>query len=256
MARGVFHHLHGSAALGIWSVAGGLALWQLAATLTDNILFPTATDTLAALLSQAASGELLEHMGASLARVFAGWVTGGVLGIVAGLLIGQFRPVRDFLEPTIQFLRFVPAIAWITPFTIWAGVGELSKIMLITYGVTFMVLINTMVGVYTIAPNKIRAARSLGASPVDIFVHVTFPASIPFILTGLRIGLGNGFMMLIAAEMLAAERGLGFIIFNSRLYLATDLIFVGIVCLGALGLLCDYLLVTIGRRFLGRYLGS
>ena len=242
------------AAIGLISIVGGLALWQAAAAAFDNVLFPSATDTLQIFFAQALSGELWIHVGASLARVFAGWAAGGLLGVVLGLLIASFRPVRDFFEPTIQFLRFVPAIAWITPFTIWAGVGEVSKVMLITYGVTFMVMLNTMTGVFAIAPNKLRAARCFGAGHAHIFLYVTLPATVPFIVTGLRIGLGNGFMMLIAAEMLASDEGLGFLIFTSRLYMATDLIFLGILALGTVGLICDYGIQAVFKRGFGRYL--
>ena len=126
--------------------------------------------------------------------------------------------------------------------------------MLITYGVTFMVMLNTMTGVFAIAPNKLRAARCFGAGPAHIFVYVTLPATVPFIVTGLRIGLGNGFMMLIAAEMLASDEGLGFLIFTSRLYMATDLIFLGILALGTVGLICDYGIQAFFRLGFGRYL--
>jgi len=242
------------AIIGLVSIAGGLALWQAAAAAYQNVLFPSAIDTLQIFFAQALSGQLWIHVGASLGRVFAGWAFGGLLGVTLGLLIASFRPVRFFFEPTIQFLRFVPAIAWITPFTIWAGVGEVSKVMLITYGVTFMVMLNTMTGVFAIAPNKLRAARCFGASPAHIFLYVTLPATVPFIVTGLRIGLGNGFMMLIAAEMLASDEGLGFLIFTSRLYMATDLIFLGILALGTVGLICDYGIQAVSRLSFGRYL--
>lgn len=242
------------AALGLSSVAGGLVLWQVAAGLADNVLFPSALETLQVALSQARSGELWGHIGASLARVFTGWAAGGLLGVALGLLMASFRPVRYFFEPSIQFLRFVPAIAWITPFTIWAGVGELSKTLLITYGVSFMVMLTTMTGVFAIAANKLRAARCFGAGPIRIFFYVTLPATVPFIVTGLRIGLGNGFMMLIAAEMLASERGLGFLIFTSRLYMATDLIFLGILALGIVGLLCDWGIQLVFKLCFPRFL--
>jgi ABC-type nitrate/sulfonate/bicarbonate transport system permease component len=242
------------AVLGFISVMGGLILWEVIAGPIDNVLFPTAMETLQVALSQARSGELWGHIGASLARVFTSWAFGGLLGVALGLLMASFRPVRYFFEPTIQFLRFVPAIAWITPFTIWVGVGEMSKIFLITYGVSFMVMLNTMTGVFTISANKLRAAQCFGAGPTYIFVYVTLPATVPYIVTGLRIGLGNGFMMLIAAEMLASEQGLGYLIFTSRLYMATDLIFLGILALGIVGILCDYGVQLVFRLCFRRFL--
>ena len=187
-------------------------------------------------------------------RVFWGWTFGGVLGVILGLAMGSFAPVRWFFEPMVQFLRFIPAIAWITPFTIWAGVGETSKFLLICYGSTFMVMLNVMAGVYAVGQNKVRAARCFGATTGQVFFLVTLPATVPYIVTGLRVSLGNAFMMLISAEMLAAQHGLGFLIFHSRVYFATDLIFVGILTLGLLGLAGDTAIRWLSARVLRRYL--
>jgi NitT/TauT family transport system permease protein len=204
-------------------------------------------------LRHAASGKLFADIGASMARLSIGWAVGGVCGIALGLAMGSFRPVRYYFEPAIQFLRFIPGIAWITPFTVWWGVGELSKVMLIVYTATFIVMLNTMLGVFTIAPGRVRAAQCFEAGPFDVFIHVTVPSAVPFILTGLRISMGNSFMILVAAEMLASDRGLGFVIFNSRSYLATDLIFVGIIVLGALGLASDLVFQSLATRLFRRY---
>jgi NitT/TauT family transport system permease protein len=240
--------------LGTVSVFVGLALWQvLAGWVMPSVLFPSLADTARALVTEAVSGRLLGHVGASAARLAIGWTVGGVLGILLGLLMGSFKPVRCYFEPAIQFLRFVPGIAWITPFTVWWGVGELSKVMLILYTSTFLVMLNVMAGVFAIAPVRVRAARCFEAGPLDIFVQVTLPSTVPFILTGLRISMGNSFMILIAAEMLASEQGLGFLIFESRSYLATDLIFVGIVTLGALGLVSDLAFHSLAVRLFRRY---
>src|SRR5205085_2898044 len=102
------------------------------------------------------------------------------------------------------------------------------------------VLVNTMVGVGSISPNKTRAARALGASSRQVFIYVTLPAALPFALTGMRMAMGNSFMTVVSAEMLAAESGLGYLIFTARLWMATDQIFIGIVSLGVLGILTDW----------------
>ena len=122
------------------------------------------------------------------------------------------------------------------PVVIWFGIGEISKVLIIVYTTIFIVLINTVVGVANIAPNKLRAAACLGATPLKIFILVTWPATLPFILTGMRLAMGNSFATVVSAEMIAADKGLGYLIFNSRLWMATDKIFIGIVCLGVLGL--------------------
>jgi NitT/TauT family transport system permease protein len=240
--------------LGACSVLLGLVLWQiLAGWLTRNALFPSPADTFQAFVTHSASGRLVGDVGASMARLVIGWMLGGVCGIALGLAIAGFRPVKFYFEPAIQFMRFIPGIALITPFTVWWGVGETSKIMLILYTSTFIVMLNTMVGVSAIAPTRIRAARCFEAGPFDLFLHVTLPSTLPFMLTGLRISMGNAFMILVAAEMLGAEKGLGFLIFSSRSYLATDLIFVGIITLGVLGLVCDFLFQALAVRLFRRY---
>ncbi|HXJ81555.1 MAG TPA: ABC transporter permease [Candidatus Methylomirabilis sp.] len=240
--------------LAVCSVVVGLALWQvLAGWAMRSPLFPTPAETVHAFVRHAASGKLLGDVNASMARLLIGWSVGGLWGIALGLAMGAFRPVRYYFEPAIQFLRFIPGIAWITPFTVWWGVGELSKVMLILYTSTFIVMLNTMMGVFALPPARIRAARCFEAGPFDIFFHVTLPSTVPFIVTGLRISMGNSFMILVAAEMLASDRGLGFLIFNSRSYLATDLIFVGIITLGALGLASDFVFHSLAARLLRRY---
>lgn len=240
--------------LGAASVLLGLVLWQVTAGWIHNLLFPSPAQTWSALSRETASGRLWSHIGASMARIAISWSIGGVAGILLGLLMGSFRPIRSYCEPIIQFLRFIPAIAWITPFTVWWGVGELSKIMLVIYSSTFPVMLSTMAGVFTIPLNRVRAARCFGATPLKIFVQVTLPSAVPEILTGLRLAMGNCFMILVAAEMLASEHGLGFLIFNSRLYVATDLIFLGILSLGVLGLLSDVAFQNVTTRLFKKYL--
>jgi len=199
------------------------------------------------------SHELFEHIGISLQRILAGFVAGSAIAAPMGLLMGSIRKVRVIFDPYTQFFRFVPSIAWLTPVVLWFGIGETPKVLIIIYTTTFIVLINTMVGVSNIAPNKLRAAASLGATPVKAFFHVTLPATLPFILTGMRLAMGNSFATVVAAEMIAADAGLGYLIFNSRLWMATDKIFIGIVCLGALGLMTDrffrYLIVRFAHQY-------
>ena len=117
--------------------------------------------------------------------------------------------MRRLLEPYTEFLRFIPATALITVAVIWFGIGEGSKIFLIIYTTVFIVIINTAAGVAAVAPNKIRAARSLGASRAQVFFFVALPATVPYILTGMRLAMANSFVTIIAAELVAANNGLG-----------------------------------------------
>jgi len=199
------------------------------------------------------SGELWEHINISLQRILAGFLIGSAIAAPAGLLMGSIPIMRAIFDPYVQFFRFVPSLAWLTPVVIWFGIGETPKVLIIVYTTIFIVLINTMVGVSHIAPNKLRAAACLGATPFKTFIFVTLPATLPFILTGMRLAMGNSFATVIAAEMIAADSGLGYLIFNSRLWMATDKIFIGIVCLGALGLTTDrffrYLIVRYAHQY-------
>jgi ABC-type nitrate/sulfonate/bicarbonate transport system permease component len=246
--------LKGEHLLYIASIAGMIALWHVVATsFFKPQFFPGPAVVFATGVEMVQSHELFEHIGISLQRILTGFLVGSAIAAPIGLLMGSIRKVRVIFDPYTQFFRFVPSIAWLTPVVLWFGVGELSKVLIIVYTTTFIVLINTMVGVANIAPNKLRAAACLGATPVKTFFHVTLPATLPFILTGMRLAMGNSFATVVAAEMIAADSGLGYLIFNSRLWMATDRIFIGIVCLGTLGLITDrffrYLIVRFARQY-------
>lgn len=230
--------------LGRWlagavAIAGAIALWQVLSIAADTILFPTPAMTVRKGWELARSGVLLNHILASLGRIGVGFVAGSAVGIAVGLAMGSSGPLHAFFSPLVQFFRFVPAIAWISPAIVWFGIGETSKILLIAYTTTFILTINVLAGVHAIEENKLRAARSLGAGPLQVFTYVIVPGSVHYMLTGMRIAMGNSFMTIVAAEMLAAERGLGYLIISSRIWMSIDAIFVGIFALGVLGLLAD-----------------
>jgi ABC-type nitrate/sulfonate/bicarbonate transport system permease component len=236
------------------SIGGMVVLWHVIATnFFKPQFFPGPLLVLATGEEMVASGELFEHISISLQRILTGFLIGSAIAAPVGLVMGSVRPVRAIFDPYAQFFRFVPSLAWLTPVVLWFGIGEISKILIIIYTTMFIVLINTMVGVAHIAPNKLRAAACLGATPLKSFVHVTLPATLPFILTGMRLAMGNSFATVVAAEMIAADSGLGYLIFNSRLWMATDKIFIGIVCLGALGLITDRFFRYLVLRFAHQY---
>ncbi len=216
-------------------------------------LFPTPLDVLAEARRLIASGDLAAHAAASMARIVLGFSLGSAIAVPIGLLMGNLPLVRAFLDAYIEFFRYIPALSLVTLAMIWFGIGEASKIFLITYGTVFIVTVNTIAGIASIPAVKLRAARSLGASPLQMFLYVTFPASVPFILTGMRIAMGAAFTTIVAAEMVAAQSGLGFLIFSSRLYMQTDAIFVAIVTLGLLGFVTDRLMrrlvVLVAKRY-------
>jgi len=225
---------------GIFSVAVFLAAWEIAGRLFFvPAVLPAPSRIYTEFISYASTGKLGHDVMMSVQRVLVGFAWGSILGATLGLLLGSFKSARWLLEPPLQFFRFIPPIAWLTPVLIWFGIGETGKYVLITYTTTFMVMISTYSGVVSIRQNQLRAARCLGASRLRAFQYVIIPATLPHIFNGMQIGMANSLQTLIVAEMLAANEGLGFLIFSSRANLSTELVYVGIFILGVLGLLAD-----------------
>jgi len=249
------HRLGVPAALApVLSVCALLLVWQVvSATFFPPVLFPTPAMVGKALVGEILSGRLLTDSAVSLRRIFAGFVLGCAVGAGLGLLMGSVRLARRTLDPYIQFGRFVPSISLLSPALIWFGIGEGSKLFLITYTTTFIVLLNTLGAVLSVPRNKIRAAQSLGATRWQLFRLVMLPASLHGIFTGMRVGMGLSFTTVVAAEMIAADTGLGYLIISSRLWFQTDVVFVGIITLGTLGYLTDKIFQALIRRLAGRY---
>jgi ABC-type nitrate/sulfonate/bicarbonate transport system permease component len=243
-----------SIGLYIAGFASLFVIWHIASTwIIPSVLFPPPWKVFLKGIELAEDGTLWEQSSASLARIASGFVGGSLIGIPIGLAIGSFPIVRRLLEPYTEFLRFIPATAMITVAVIWFGIGESSKIFLIIYTTVFIVIINTAAGVNAVAPNKIRVARSLGAGPFQIFFFVALPATVPYILTGMRLAMANSFVTIIAAELVAANNGLGRMIWDSRMYMLVDQIFVALVVLGFLGFTADRLFRWGIYAFAGRF---
>lgn len=229
-------------------------LWHVASTYwAKSTLFAPPLSVFKAAGHMIADGSLLAAISTSLTRIVIGFICGVSLGVPIGLAIGNFSLMRKLVEPWTEFFRFVPPTAMITVAVIWFGIGEGSKIFLIIYATIFIVILSTAAGVASIAPNKIRAARALGATQRQIFLHVSMPATMPFILTGMRLAMANSFMTVVAAEMVAAQQGLGVMIWTGRLFMLVDQIFVALLTLGLLGFAADRLFRYGIFRFAGRY---
>ena len=242
-------------AVTVASVLAIALVWQVASTRwLPSILFPTPLQTLQAWAALVGEGVLLQHVAVSLGRIAVGFALGTVVGVGLGLAMGLFRPVSVMLEPYVEFLRFVPPVAWIIPAILWFGIGERSKIFLIFYTTVFLVLLNTMAGVAAVARNQIRSARCFGASRRQLFLWVSLPATMPYVLTGMRLGMGNSFAAVVGAEFIAAQAGLGFLIIDSGTWMATDRMFAGMLTLGLLGILSDRLFRAVTQRYAARYL--
>ncbi|MGN0483141.1 MAG: ABC transporter permease [Lachnospiraceae bacterium] len=228
-------------------------IWQIGSLFYSDDFLPGPITTFQGAGKLVASGDLGKDILISMQRVLKGWLLGVAFAVPVGLCIGHFKKIGSIFEPFLNFFRFVPAIGFITLFLMWFGVGETSKIALIFYAVIFPVMINTIAGVRTVDRSLIEASQSLGASEAKIFFTVIVPSAVPNIFTGIRLGLSGAIICIVAAEMLAASEGIGYLIYTSRLYYKTDWIFIGIFTLGIIGFLADRLLQFVGKKLLKRF---
>lgn len=190
-------------------------------------------------LAWAVSGELIVDSLGSMWRVTSGFVVGAGLALPLGLLMGASPRVFALMNPLVQVLRPIPPIAYIPLAILWFGLGNPPAVFLIAIGAFFPVLINTIAGVRHVDGIYIRAARNLGANQRTLFLRVMLPAAVPHILSGVRIGIGTAFIVVIVAEMIAVNNGLGFRILEAREYFWSDKIVAGMITIGLLGLAID-----------------
>ena len=190
-------------------------------------------------LAWAVSGELITDSIGSLYRVVVGFVIGAGLALPIGLAMGAKPRVYDWLNPLVQLLRPIPPIAYIPLSILWFGLGNPPAVFLIALGAFFPVLMNTIAGVRQVDGIYLRAARNLGAGGSTMFVRVILPAAVPYILSGVRIGIGTAFIVVIVSEMIAVNNGLGFRILEAREYFWSDKIIAGMISIGLIGLAID-----------------
>ena len=214
---------------------------------TNPALVPAPPAILKALREEIASGDLLVNTVASLKRVVIGFCIGASLALVLGALAGWFRYAGYVLNPIIDALRPVPALAYIPLVIVWVGIGEPSRIIIIVLAVFKPCVVNARAGMKEVAQIYVDAARTLGASRWRVFATVALPCAVPYFIAGLRTGVSTGFLALVAAELIAAPTGLGFMIQNAGQYFRTDVTIVGIIVIGILGALLDQLASRAGR---------
>jgi NitT/TauT family transport system permease protein len=234
------------AALNVISVALGIGIWWgFAAAGYDLPTPPAVLKRFGDLLSD---GTLESDILASLGRVLAGFVLGVVLAVPVGFLMGWYPIARGLLEPWVQFFRTLPPLAILPLVIVLMGIEETPKIFVIFVASFLSCVIATFQGVVSTDKTLINAARVLGAKDGTLFARVVVPASTPFILVGMRVGLGASWSTLVAAELIAAQQGLGYRIQNAETYYDLPTIFVGIITIGLLGMLMDGLILFAQRR--------
>lgn len=191
---------------------------------------------------------LWQHLAASLTRIVLALLAAVVIGIPVGIAMGLSPTVRGILDPVIELYRPVPPLAYLPLMVIWFGIGETSKILLIYLAIFAPVAMSALAGVKSAQQVRIRAAQSLGASRAQVLWFVILPGALPEILTGLRIGLGVGWSTLVAAELIAATRGLGFMVQSAGEFLATDVVLAGIAVIAIIAFLLELGLRALQRR--------
>ena len=236
------------------TVAAIVALWGLASAyaLVSPIFLPSPRQVAVAAYGLVVKGfvdaTLAEHVGASLYRIFGALIASVAIGIPAGIAIGTSRIGRGILDPIVEFLRPLPPLAYLPLVIIWAGIGEASKITVIALSMLPSIILSTSAGVRAVSRDQVNAARSLGAGRRQVLTEVVLPSAVPSILTGIRIALGAGWTTLVAAELVAATSGIGFMIQSAAQFLVTDIVIAGIVVIALIAILLEYVARQIERR--------
>lgn len=229
-----------------------LALWQVSAQsgwLSSRIL-PAPWNVLKAFISLTVSGEIWRHIGTSSGRAFSGFAVGGGAALALGLLTGSFRTAEKLLDTTIQMIRNIPPLALIPLVILWFGIDETAKLFLVSLGVFFPVYINTFHGIRSVDKGLIEMGRAYGLSGWPLYREVILPGALPSILVGVRFSLGFMWVILIVAETISAQSGIGYMTMNAREFLQTDVVLVGILLYAFLGKLADLLAIGLERRWL------
>lgn len=229
-----------------------LLLWELASRsgwLSSRVL-PEPLAVVAAFRTLALSGELWQHTAVSAWRALAGLAIGGGLGLLLGLLNGTFRTAETLLDSSLQMVRNIPALALIPLVILWFGIDEAAKLFLVAVGVFFPIYLNTFHGIRSVDKGLIEMARSYGLSGWALYWQVILPGALPSILVGLRFSLGLMWVLLIVAETISAQAGIGYLTMNAREFLQTDVVLVGILLYALLGKLADLLAKGLERWWL------
>jgi NitT/TauT family transport system permease protein len=252
---------------GIWTIAGSLGrrqywlfaalgllsplvLWSAlsASGLIDPVFLPSPAMVARRVLTWLTEDDLLADTGISIYRVTAGFVLSAVLALPLGLLIGSFRPVAAMLEPLTDFIRYMPAVAFIPLIMLWVGIDERAKISVIFIGTFFQMLLMVAEDVRRTPKAQIEAAHTMGATRYEIIKLVLLPSAKPALLDTLRVTMGWAWTYLVVAELVAANSGLGYAILKAQRFLQTDKIFGGILLIGAIGLAMDQAFRALHRR--------
>lgn len=229
-----------------WLLAAFVIVWECVSVFglrfnpQLDVMLPPPTAVFSAALDLINRGVLMTHILDSLYRVLAAVGTACLIGIPLGLAMGWFPRFRSAVDPLLEFILPIPPLAWIPLSILWFGIGDTQIVYIIFLAAFFPIVLNAMAGARDVDTYLVRAGQSLGAHSGELFGTVVLPAALPNIFTGVRVGLGIGWMALVAGELVAAPSGLGYLINNARTLFRSDYILLGMVLIGILGLLLDY----------------
>lgn len=229
-----------------------VVLWEAASKmgLIEAHLLPAPSVIIASLYQMVLEGTLWGHLGSTLTRVFAGFFIGTLAAIIVGSLVGYLKIFEELVDPIIQALRSIPSLAWVPLFILWMGIGETSKVTLIAVGVFFPVYLNMVAGIRGVDRKLIEVGKIYGFTSFQIVRRIILPASLPSFLTGIRSGLGLGWMFVVAAEIMGASKGLGYLLIVGQNTYSPDTIIGSILLFAILGKLTDWFLKMIEERSL------
>jgi ABC-type nitrate/sulfonate/bicarbonate transport system permease component len=236
--------------LGLCSFGTLLMLYSVVSNLPDanHVITPPPQEIFSTLAEGFADGSLFSAISASLGRVLIGYSLGCSTAIVLGVLMGWFRTFEYLADPLVEAVRPIPPLAYIPLVIIWVGIDERSRILVIFLASFLTCIVSTITGIKQVPRVFIEAAQTLGASQTRLFVTIAIPAALPYIFAGLRVALAASWTTLVAAELVAAQDGLGWLLQNGRRFLRTDLVMAGVVIIGVLAFTMDRGLRYLQRR--------
>ncbi|MCR2822147.1 ABC transporter permease [Lederbergia panacisoli] len=227
----------------IWEIAGRIGL-------IEAHLLPTPTRIIKEIIEMGASGTLWGHIGMTLFRVAAGFLLGTFAALIFGSAVGYFTVVEKLMDPLIQAFRAIPSLAWVPLFILWMGIGEPSKVTLIAVGVFFPVYLNIVSGIQGVDRKLIEVGKIYGFTSTETLRKIILPASLPSFLVGLRSGLGLGWMFVVAAEIMGASKGLGYLLVVGQNTYSPHLVIASILLFAVIGKMSDSLLKNIEKKSL------
>lgn len=229
-----------------------LSIWEILSKigLLNPFFLPAPTKIVESFIALLANGQLIIDLLVSVRRVLFGFLISILTAVPLGLFLGMNKKIKRLVSPLVNFIRPIPPIAWIPLAIIWFGIGNTTSYFITMIASFFPIFINTITGVENISQKHLDVAKSFDVDKKTLLIHVIFPCAFPFILSGMRIGLGIGWMAVVAAEMIAAFSGLGYLIIINQDMLRMDRVLVGMITIGMVGLLLDTFILELRNRFI------